>query len=428
MSILLALLIFSVLVLFHEFGHFLFAKLNHITVLEFSLGMGPKLFSFERGGTLYCLKLLPFGGSCMMQGEDGEDELEGSFNAAPVWGRISVVAAGPIFNFILAFIFAMVVVGISGFDRPTVTMVEEGSAAEAAGLRTGDQITKFDGYGVSLGRDLYMYINLVGAPDDQVQVEYLRDGVKQSLSYVPDSEERYMLGFNYYADDQEPLVASVSLGGAMAKAGVKSGDVILELDGTVIDTGTELEKYMADHPMDGSVIHIVYKQGNKIKEADVTPSVQEAVNIGFSYNMAYEKAAALGILRYGFEEVKYWVKTTVLSLRMLVTGKVGINDMSGPVGIVSTIGDTYEESKSYGAAVTLATMLELVILLSANLGVMNLLPIPALDGGRLIFLLVEAVRRKPVNRELEGKIHFAGFALLMLLIVYVSVHDIVKLF
>ena len=115
MSILLALLIFSVLVLFHEFGHFLFAKLNHITVLEFSLGMGPKLFSFERGGTLYCLKLLPFGGSCMMQGEDGEDELEGSFNAAPVWGRISVVAAGPIFNFILAFIFSMVLVGIYCF-------------------------------------------------------------------------------------------------------------------------------------------------------------------------------------------------------------------------------------------------------------------------------------------------------------------------
>lgn len=428
MSILLALLIFSVLVLFHEFGHFLFAKLNHITVLEFSLGMGPKLFSWEKGGTLYCLKLLPFGGSCMMQGEDGEDESEGSFNTAPVWGRISVVAAGPIFNFILAFLFAMVVVGISGFDRPTVTMVEEGSAAEAAGLQTGDQITKFDGYGVSLGRDLYMYMNLVGAPEDTIRVEYLRDGARQSLAYEPDTEERYMLGFNYYADANEATVASVSLGGAMAKAGVKTGDIILEVNDTVIASGAELENYMADHPMDGSAIHVVYKQGNKVKEADITPTVQKAVNIGFSYNLVYEKVGGLDILRYGFEEVKYWIKTTVLSLRMLVTGKVGINDMSGPVGIVSTIGDTYEESRSYGVAVTLATMLELVILLSANLGVMNLLPIPALDGGRLIFLLVEAIRRKPVNRELEGKIHFAGFALLMLLIVYVSIHDIVKLF
>ena len=427
MSILLALVIFSVLVLFHEFGHFLFAKLNHITVLEFSLGMGPKLLSFEKGGTLYCLKLFPFGGSCMMQGEDGEDETEGSFNAAPVWGRISVVAAGPIFNFILAFLFAMVVVGISGFDRPVVTTVEEGSAAEAAGLQVGDQITKFDGYGVSLGRDLYMYMNLVGAPDDQVRVEYLRDGVKQSLVYVPDSEERYMLGFNYYADEQEPLVASVSLGGAMAEAGVKSGDVILELDGTAIHTGAELEKYMADHPMDGSVIHMVYKRGDKVEEADVTPSMHMAVDIGFGYNMAYEKADALGVLRYGFEEVKYWIKTTVLSLRMLVTGKVGINDMSGPVGIVDAVDKTYQSSRSAGMKILILNLLDFAILLTANLGIMNLLPIPALDGGRLVFLFVEAVRGKRVPPEKEGMVHFAGLAVLMVLMVVVMYNDIVKL-
>ena len=134
------------------------------------------------------------------------------------------------------------------------------------------------------------------------------------------------------------------------------------------------------------------------------------------------------MVRYGFCEMKYWVKTTILSLKMLVTGKVSVNEMSGPVGIVSTIDNTYQESKSYGLTAMVATMLNMMILLSANLGVMNLLPIPALDGGRLVFLILEAIRRKPIDREIEGKIHFAGFALLMLLILYVSVHDVMKLF
>ena len=127
-------------------------------------------------------------------------------------------------------------------------------------------------------------------------------------------------------------------------------------------------------------------------------------------------------------EMKYWIKTTILSLKMLVTGQVSVNELSGPVGIVTTIDTSYKESKSYGLAATVATMLNMMILLSANLGVMNLLPIPALDGGRLVFLVIEAIRKKPINREIEGRIHFAGFALLMLLILYVSVHDVIKLF
>ncbi|MEI3244823.1 MAG: site-2 protease family protein [Lachnospiraceae bacterium] len=127
-------------------------------------------------------------------------------------------------------------------------------------------------------------------------------------------------------------------------------------------------------------------------------------------------------------EMKYWIKTTILSLKMLVTGQVSVNELSGPVGIVTTIDTSYKESKSYGFAATVATMLNMMILLSANLGVMNLLPIPALDGGRLVFLVIEAIRKKPINREIEGRIHFAGFALLMLLILYVSVHDVIKLF
>ena len=416
MSIILAILIFSVLVLFHEFGHFLFAKLSHITVLEFSLGMGPRLFSFEKGGTKYSLKLLPLGGSCLMEGEDEDNDDPGSFNNAPIAGRIATVAAGPVFNFILAFVVSMIVVGLTGYSLPVVSSVEAGSAAEAAGIREGDRITSFDGYGTSIADELYTYLALEGLDGSPITVEYVRDGQKGTLTYTPDSEEKYMLGFTYYNDESEAKIGSVTLNGAMYKAGLQAGDVICEINGTVINSGKELQDYMNEYTMDGSEMEITYIRGDKVK------------SVGFDYGGSIEEAGFGEMVRYGFCEMKYWVKTTILSLKMLVTGKVSVNEMSGPVGIVSTIDNTYQESKSYGLTAMVATMLNMMILLSANLGVMNLLPIPALDGGRLVFLILEAIRRKPIDREIEGKIHFAGFALLMLLILYVSVHDVMKLF
>ena len=153
MSIVIALLVFSVIILFHEFGHFLLAKLNKITVVEFSLGMGPRLLSFEAGGTRYSWKLLPFGGSCMMLGEDGEEEEEGSFGSKSVWARMSVIAAGPIFNFLLAFIMALFIVGNLGYDVPVLLNVTEGMPAADAGLQAGDRIVKMNGKRIHLYRE-----------------------------------------------------------------------------------------------------------------------------------------------------------------------------------------------------------------------------------------------------------------------------------
>ena len=255
-----------------------------------------------------------------------------------------------------------------------------------------------------------------------------RDGEKLTLRYTPDSQVRYMLGFTYYQDENEAQIGSVTLNGAMYKAGLQAGDVICEINGTVINSGAELQAYMQEHPLDGSEIEISYVRGSKVKTAKVTPEETTYAETGFTYNGAYEKGGVPATLKYGFMEMKYWIKTTILSLKMLVTGQVSVNELSGPVGIVTTIDTSYKESKSYGLAATVATMLNMMILLSANLGVMNLLPIPAMDGGRLVFLVIEAIRKKPINREIEGRIHFAGFALLMLLILYVSVHDVIKLF
>ena len=341
MSIVIALLVFSVIILFHEFGHFLLAKLNKITVVEFSLGMGPRLLSFEAGGTRYSWKLLPFGGSCMMLGEDGEEEEEGSFGSKSVWARMSVIAAGPIFNFLLAFIMALFIVGNLGYDVPVLLNVTEGMPAANAGLQAGDRIVKMNGKRIHLYR--------------------------------------------------------------------------------------EVQNYSMFHQ--GETVIFQYERDGELHEATVTPELTNgSYKYGIGGNINYrQKTNVLETLEYSAYEVYYWIDTTVSSLGLLFKGGVQLDDMSGPVGVVDAIGTTYQESRDEGAFYVWMNLLNIAILLSANLGVMNLLPIPALDGGRLIFLIVEAIRRKRVEPELEAKIHFAGLMLLMLLMVVVMFNDVKKL-
>ena len=341
MSIVIALLVFSVIILFHEFGHFLLAKLNKITVVEFSLGMGPRLLSFEAGGTRYSWKLLPFGGSCMMLGEDGEEEEEGSFGSKSVWARMSVIAAGPIFNFLLAFIMALFIVGNLGYDVPVLLNVTEGMPAADAGLQAGDRIVKMNGKRIHLYR--------------------------------------------------------------------------------------EVQNYSMFHQ--GETVIFQYERDGELHEATVTPELTNgSYKYGSGGNINYrQKTNVLETLEYSAYEVYYWIDTTVSSLGLLFKGGVQLDDMSGPVGVVDAIGTTYQESRDEGAFYVWMNLLNIAILLSANLGVMNLLPIPALDGGRLIFLIVEAIRRRRVEPELEAKIHFAGLMLLMLLMVVVMFNDVKKL-
>ncbi len=341
MSIVIALLVFSVIILFHEFGHFLLAKLNKITVVEFSLGMGPRLLSFEAGGTRYSWKLLPFGGSCMMLGEDGEEEEEGSFGSKSVWARMSVIAAGPIFNFLLAFIMALFIVGNLGYDVPVLLNVTEGMPAADAGLQAGDRIVKMNGKRIHLYR--------------------------------------------------------------------------------------EVQNYSMFHQ--GETVIFQYERDGELHEATVKPELTNgSYKYGIGGNINYrQKTNVLETLEYSAYEVYYWIDTTVSSLGLLFKGGVQLDDMSGPVGVVDAIGTTYQESRDEGAFYVWMNLLNIAILLSANLGVMNLLPIPALDGGRLIFLIVEAIRRRRVEPELEAKIHFAGLMLLMLLMVVVMFNDVKKL-
>lgn len=427
MKILIAVIIFSVLVLFHEFGHFLLAKKNGIVVQQFSLGMGPTLLSTQKGETRYCLKLLPLGGSCMMLGEDEENELPGSFNSAPIWGRIATVAAGPIFNFIMAFVLSVLIVAMMGYVPSRVLEVPKDSPAYAAGLREGDQITKFQGYSIDIGQDLNTWMALNDLEDAPIEMTVKQNGEKRQISYQPETQEKYLMGFNRSGTEKLEVLSLIK-GMPMEESGIQPGDVITEIDGVKIRTQEDYETYIQEHPLGENPLDITYEHNGKSNTVSITPASYTQVTLGFRYNVGREKATAWGVLKYAALEVKYWIRTTVVSLGKLFSGQFGIQDLSGPVGVVDVIGDTYEAAKPEGGLIVWASLLNIAVLLSANLGVMNLLPIPALDGGRLVFLILELIRRKPINRQAEAMIHMAGFVLLMALMFVVMYHDIVKMF
>lgn len=429
MNIILALIIFSVLVIIHEFGHFLFAKKNGIRVTEFSIGMGPRLVSFEKGETRYSWKLLPFGGSCMMLGEDEDivSDKNDTFGCKSVWARISVVAAGPIFNFILAWILAVIVIGFVGPDKPVVLSVTQGSAAEQAGLEEGDLITKYNGTKVSLGREISLEQYIHPVSDQEIEITYERDGEKKKTIVKPEKLTKYALGVSYTSDGN-PLKVNVIDGGALKEAGMENGDVITKFDGKEIESGKQFNEYVQEHPITEKEVVIEYERNGETREAKVTPVKNEYYSTGFSYNVYRDKVNALGVVKYSFVEVKYVIGSTLKSLGMLVQGKVKKDDVAGPVGIVDLIGDAYNETKDEGVLYVFLTLANLTILLSANLGVMNLLPIPALDGGRLVFMLIEVVRGKPIDREKEGIVHLVGMILLMILMVLILFNDVSRLF
>ena len=267
-----------------------------------------------------------------------------------------------------------------------------------------------------------------GVPLDTVTLTYKRDGKSYTVSYVPESTTRWMLGYYYNPDSDKVEITSLMRGYPMEQAGFQAGDVITGVNGTAVASAADLAEYWEQYPMDGKTLRISYERDGLEYETEVTPSEKTNASLGFNFNLAREKMSPVSTLKYSFGEMNYWVHLTVKSLKSLITGTYSINDLSGPIGVVDTIGQVYEETKSEGGVIASMTMLNMLILLSANLGVMNLLPLPALDGGRLIFLVIEAIRRKPVKRNIEGMIHFAGLVLLMVLMVYVAFNDVRRIF
>ena len=178
MGIIIAILLFSFIIIFHELGHFLLAKANGIRVDEFSLGLGPTLIGKKIGGTFFCIKLLPFGGACMMGEDDADDMSEGSFNSKSVWARMSVIAAGPLFNLLLAWIFCMILVGATGYISTEISAVSDGYSAQEQGLRAGDVIKEINGRNIHIWEDVQLYP--LTHPDDALMKSYMNAAAKST--------------------------------------------------------------------------------------------------------------------------------------------------------------------------------------------------------------------------------------------------------
>ncbi len=339
LQIILAILAFGVLVIVHEFGHFITAKRGGVQVNEFWIGMGPTLLKHEHKGTLYCLKLLPFGGACVMEGEDGESENEHAFGKAKLPRRMLIVCAGALMNFLVGFLIVLAVMQPNGpnggYIVSTIASVDPASTA-AGDLKAGDEILKIDGYHILVRSDFETALSRTASTTYKVTVR--REGEKVTLPSVK-------------------LEATVTDANGNKRIGI---------------TFAELPDSLGMH---------------------LSMSVRTAVN---------------------------YARLVWSSMGMLVSGQVGVDQLAGPVGMAEVMADT--------AKYSMISFFQLVAFISINLGVMNLLPLPALDGGRLVFLIIEGIRRKPVPPKYEGYVHAAGLMLLLMLMVYVTGQDVLRIF
>lgn len=341
-SILIAIFIFCLIVVVHEFGHFFVAKLCGIRVDEFSIGMGPAILKKQGKETLYSVRILPIGGFCSM-GEDIESDDPESFRNKPVFSRMAVIVAGAFMNIILGIVISLIAFCISGKGvSTTVVYLDKDAESAKYGLQLNDTITEINGMTVFTAKDITYQLS--NDPDGIVNMVVKRpDGQKTELNNI-----RFKMEYNE-------------------------------------KTGKQTLKY--------------------------------------DFKVLSEKITIANIFPYTIKNVIYYGRIVLLSLRDLISGQYGINDLQGPVGIVSTIGSSATEQ-----GIDIDFLLQMATLVTINVGIFNLLPLPALDGGRFIFLIIEAIRRKPIKAEVEGMVHFAGMALLMLLMIVVTVNDVTTIF
>lgn len=376
-----SILMFLVMISLHEFGHFIVAKSLNFKVDEFAIGMGPAIFKKQKGETLYSVRALPLGGYCKFEGEDEEDNPDPrAFSNQKPWKRLLVLLAGGIFNIILGFmLFLALMPMISPVTSNVVDSVVEHSYIEQIGIQSGDEIIEINGKKVNFYNDITLYKQSIGK-DEDIDIKIKRNNEK--------------LDFTAKLSEQRVTV-------------------------TYTDKGAQI-----DNSINGNTVGEFREYDDEfVKDEALVGQTQTSTNYIIGFVAKKKDVNLFNVWGEAWNETKFVVKLVYQSFWQMITGKIGVKEMSGPVGIVSEV-NTAVNSGKY----SLINVLNLIALLTINLGVFNLLPVPALDGGRIFFVLIEMVRRKPIPPDKEGMVHGIGMLLLLALVVFISFNDIIRLF
>jgi regulator of sigma E protease len=426
-TILSFLFVLGVLVFVHELGHFLAARRVGVRVLTFSLGFGPKILKFTRGDTEYCVSVVPLGGYVKMAGENPDDPRSGQpdeFLSKTKWQRFQILIMGPVMNIVLAVVVLAIVLAqgahVAAYrdEAPVVGVVVRDSPAERAGLMVGDRILAVGSNPVETWQDLLMRVATKANRD--IELSVMRAGQTITTSVRPSAEGKFEIGTLGVLPDTHPIVASVIAGGPAEKAGLKAKDVILAIDGEPMVFRTQLITAISSHG--GQNVELTVQRGEQTLHIRATPVQRGARGMMDMYLTDRVKSFTPGPL----EAVKLSIEENIESsglifttLTGLFTGETSVRQLQGPVGIAQLSGES--------AAEGWVALFSLMAMLSINLGILNLMPIPVLDGGHILILMLEGIARRDFSMRVKEKMLLAGFVLLMMLMVTVIYNDLTRI-
>jgi len=419
--------VIGVLVFVHELGHFLAARRIGVRVLKFSLGFGPRLIGFTRGDTEYCVSAIPLGGYVKMAGENAEDPRSGQpdeFLSKTKWQRFQVLIMGPVMNIALA-ILLLAVVLLQGADvpayldkLPVVGGVEKSSPAEQAGFKAGDRVVVVNGREVPTWEAFDLAI--ASQPGRTLDVTVVRDNSEQRLRVTPDSDGKYEVGRIGVFPNVHPRVQSVRPGEPAATAGVKQGDIVEAVNGEPVYLARHLSEAIGKHA--GTPITLSVKRAGQALDIPVTPRREGTVGrigISISNELRRIQPGPLGAVWMSVQRNWDYAALIMRTLVGLFSGQTSPKQLMGPVGIAQLSGESAQEGW--------ISLFALMASISLNLGLLNLLPVPVLDGGHIFIMALEGVARRDFSIRVKERMLFAGFVLLMLLMVTVIYNDLTRI-
>ncbi len=419
--------VLGVLIFVHELGHFLMARRIGVRVITFSLGFGPKLIGFTRGGTEYCVSAVPLGGYVKMAGETPEDPRSGhpdEFLSKSKWERFQVLLMGPVMNILLAVVLTWIVLmqGAHEFAflerAPVVGAVDKGSPAERSGIKPGDRILRVAGHAVPTWRDLSVAIGARAKRD--VSLEVARGAETLDLSVVPEARTKYEIGDIGVYPDAHPTIRLITAGEPAAKGGLRVGDVVVAFNGQTVTYSSQLTESIAKYP-NKPVVFSVLRAGQPL-DVHVTPMLNGKKGwVGLSVGDEFRTVrlgpweAAKGSVVTNYQTATQIFQTLV----GLLTREYSPRQLMGPVAIAQLSGES--------AALGWVALFSFMAFVSLNLGIINLLPIPVLDGGHIFIMALEGLARREFSTRVKEGMLLAGFAALMLLMVTVIYNDLTRI-